>query len=433
MTTVANMASQIEQAVARVGPDTFLSRFTENELLALNYDWRLWARPTQIAPPGDWITWLVMAGRGFGKTRLAAEWIRERVESKQTRRMALVGRAPDDVRYTMIEGESGLLSVFPADKKPDYEPSKGQITFHTGAIGHVYSSGNPDSLRGPQHDTAWCDELASFKTAETWDNLQLGLRLGTPRQVATTTPRPVSTLRNLAQDESGNVVITRGRTFDNKANLPPAFLQQVIARYRGTRLGQQELEGLLMEDVPGALWQRSNIRYVGADGCPAMLPELRRVIIAVDPSIGDGEDQAECGIVIVAEGVDGNFYVLDDRSLRASPNRWGEEIISAYRERLTDRIVAEENQGGKMVELILRTLDPDIPYKGVYASVGKEARAEPVAALYEQKRVFHVRPFVDLEDQLCTWVPGEGESPDRLDALVWGLTELALKREWTVI
>ena len=415
------MTSALERAVRNSGPDAVLGALSEPEKAALRYIWRLQARENQMPPPGDWLTWLVLTGRGWGKTRVMSEWIRGRIESGEARRIALVGRTPADARDVMVEGESGLLSVFPPDQLPDYEPSKRRITFHTGAVATVYSSENPDQLRGPQHDTAACDELATFKSPEAFDNLQLGLRLGRPRQIVTTTPRPVRVLRDLMG--SADTVITRGTSYENRANLAPAFFRQVIARYEGTRRGQQEIEGLLLDEVPGALWTREMIHCQDP-------PEMRRVVVGVDPSISDGEDAAECGIVVAGEGVDGKFYVLADRSLRGSPARWGRAVVDAWLDKGADRVVAEENQGGKMVELTLRTIEADIPYRGVHASVGKQARAEPVSALYEQGRVAHAGPFTELEDQLCNWVPGEGESPDRLDAMVWALTELGVKRRY---
>ena len=415
------MTSEIERAVAAVGPERFLASLTTQEQQALAYQWRLWARPSQLAPPGEWLTWLILAGRGFGKTRTAAEWVRQRVESGEAQRIALVGRTPADVRDVMVEGESGILAVFPPEQRPIYEPSKRRLTFHNGAIATVFSSENPEQLRGPQFDTAYVDELGTFSHPEAFDNLQLGLRLGRPRQVVATTPRPVRTIRDLMVD--ADTVVTSGTSYENKANLAPAFFRQVIRRYEGTRRGQQEIMGLLLEDVPGALWQRSMIKYKAA-------PELERVVVGIDPSVSDSEDAARCGIVAAGKAQDGVYYVLADRSLRASPDRWAHEAISLFNELKADRIIAEVNQGGKMVELTLRTIDPLIPYSAVHASVGKKARAEPVSALYEQKKVFHVEPFRDLEDELCTWTPEEGPSPDRLDACVYALTELALSRQW---
>ena len=415
------MTSPLERAVRNSGPNAVLDALSKPEKAALRYMWHLHARASQLPPDGDWLTWLVLTGRGWGKTRVMSEWIRGRIESGEARRIALVGRTPADARDVMVEGESGLLSVFPPDQRPDYEPSKRRITFHTGAVATVYSSENPDQLRGPQHDTAACDELATFKSPEAFDNLQLGLRLGRPRQIVTTTPRPVRVLRDLMG--GADTVITRGTSYENRTNLAPAFYRQVIRRYEGTRRGQQEIMGLLLEDVPGALWQRSMIKHKAA-------PEMERIVVGIDPSVSDSEDAARCGIVAAGKGTDDLYYVLADRSLRASPDRWAHEAISLFHELKADRIIAEVNQGGKMVELTLRTIDPQIPYSAVHASVGKKARAEPVSALYEQGRVFHVELFQDLEDELCTWTPEEGPSPDRLDAMVYALTELALSRQW---
>ena len=418
--------SAIQRAIDSIGAEAFLQGFSDQELARLKYDWDLWARPSQVAPDGNWLTWMILAGRGHGKTRTGSETIRSWLPSMNIGRIALLGRTPADVRDVMIEGESGLLSVFPPGERPQYQPARRRVTFSNGAVAVAYSSENPDQLRGPQHEVAWCDELASFKNSDAWDNLQLGLRLGNPRQIVTTTPRPIRMIRDLVKDE--DTVITRGTTYENRANLAPTFFRQVIRRYEGTRRGQQELEGLLLEDVPGALWQRDMIRYVEAD-----LPDMRRVVIGVDPSVGEGDDIAECGIIIAGHGVDGLYYILEDRSLRASPLRWARQVVVSYYSRPTDRVVPETNQGGKLVELTLRTVDPNIPIRPVSATQGKDARAEPVAALYEQGRVIHAEPFEDLEDQQCTWVPGDGNSPDRLDALVWALYDLAIRPQWSVV
>ena len=288
------MTSLLEKAVKTAGPDAVLGALSEQEKAALRYLWQLQARENQIQPKGEWLTWLVMAGRGYGKTRTGAEWIRARVEAGEARRIGLVGRTPADVRDVMVEGESGILSVFPPDQKPIYEPSKRRITFHTGAVATVYSSETPGQLNGPQHDTMWWDELAIFNTAEAWDTGQFGIRLGRPRQIVTTTPRPKRVLRDLL--ENTDTIVTRGTSYENRANLAPAFFQQVIARYEGTRRGQQEIEGLLLDEVPGALWQRSLIVH---EPVPAGV-EKTRVVVGVDPSVSDGEEAAECGIVVVA-------------------------------------------------------------------------------------------------------------------------------------
>ncbi len=414
------MTSALERAVRTAGSDAVLGALSEPEKAALRYLWSVHARKNQLPPPGEWLTWLVMGGRGFGKTRVGAEWTRGRVDSGEAQRIALVGRTPADARDVMVEGESGLLSVFPPHQVPEYEPSKRRITFHTGAVASIFSSENPDQLKGPQHDTMWWDELATFKSNNAWDHGQLGLRLGRPRQVITTTPRPIKVLRDLLVDV--DTIVTRGTSYENRANLAPAFFQQVIRRYEGTRRGQQEIEGLLLDEVPGALWQRSLIIHE-----PVSLGvDLTRVVVGVDPSVSDGEEAAECGIVVAGQGSDGRYYVLEDGSLRAGPDRWARRAIELMQQFSGDRLIAEVNQGGKMVEMVLRTIDANVSYKGVHASVGKQARAEPVAALYEQKRVVHVKPFEELEDQMCTWTVDDGESPDRLDAMVWAMHELAL-------
>lgn len=412
MTTTKPVYSPIERAMRQAGGVEALRRLSSQEKARLYYRWVQWARPSQLPPPGDWVTWLILAGRGEGKTRRGSETIRLWLPEMQTGQIALVGRTPADVRDVMIEGESGLMRVFPSNERPLYEPSKRRVTFHNGAIATVFSSENPDQLRGPSHERAWVDELATFKSVAAWDNLQLSLRLGRPKQIVTTTPRPVRTIRELVEDAesgSGRTVLTRGTSYDNRSNLASNFFEQIIRRYEGTRLGQQELEGKLLDDVEGALWQRALINYAPA-------PDLVRVVVGVDPSVSDGQNAAECGIVVAGAGVDGNYYILEDGSIRASPNVWANRVVGMFSRWPVDRVIAEENQGGTMVKLTLQTVDPNVPYRGVHASVGKQARAEPIAALYEQGRVFHTKPFEDLEDQLVSWVPGEGESPDRLDA-----------------
>ena len=381
------------------------------------YDWTVWARPNQLPPQSDWLTWLIMAGRGFGKTRCGAEFVRHEVESGKARHVALVGMTPADVRDVMIEGESGILNISPPWFKPLYEPSKRKLTWPNGAIGITYSGYEPDQLNGPQSDLAWCDELRTWKYArETWDMLMLGLRLGEhPRVVVTTTPSPIEIIRWLIKQPT--TVVTKGSTYENRAFLAPSFFEQVISRYKGTRLGRQEIDAELLEDVPGALWKRADILYKAA-------PELQRIVVAIDPAVTSNANSDETGIVVVGIGIDGFYYVLADRSARTTPDAWAKRAIQAYRDFSADRIIGETNNGGEMIQLTLETVDKNIPYKAVHASRGKQARAEPISALYEQHKVFHTDPFVDLEDQLCTWTQESGDSPDRLDALVWALTEL---------
>ncbi|MFQ5774176.1 MAG: DNA-packaging protein [Kiloniellaceae bacterium] len=434
-----------------------LRSLTTAEAENLDFDWRFWARPNQVAPAGDWTTWLVLAGRGFGKTRCGAEWVRAGVcgatpLSRGTcRRVALVAETAADARDVMVEGESGLLAVHPPGFRPLYQPSKRRLTWPNGAVATLYNAVEPDQLRGPQHDLAWADELAKWRHAQaTWNNLQFGLRLGArPRQCVTTTPRPIRTLTTLIEDP--DTVITRGSSYENMANLAPAFIKRIIRRYEGTRLGRQELNGELLEDVPGALWTRARIDELRR----RQAPEMKRIVVAIDPAAGSGETNDETGIIVAGLGADGHGYVLEDVSLRARPHAWGRAAVNAYRRWGADRIVGEVNNGGEMIEHVIRTVDPNVSYKAVRASRGKAARAEPVAALDEQGRVHHVGAFPELEDQMCALTvdpgsaagagpgsaagagpgsaagagferAGAGFSPDRVDARVWALTELML-------
>jgi len=321
----------------------------------------------------------------------------------------------------MVEGDSGILAVYPSNQRPTWNPSKRRITWRNGAIATTYTSYEPDALRGPQFDGAWCDELASWKyPQQTWDNLMLGLRLRDPRCCVTTTPKPIKLLKELLA--RSNTVVTCGSTYENIKNLAPAFAEQIIRQYEGTRLGRQEIHAEMLEDDPNALWRRKDID----DHRMTKHPELVRIVVAVDPAATSGETSDETGIVVAGLGVDKEGYVLDDASLRASPHGWGSAAVASYNKHRADRIVGEVNNGGEMVEHVIRTVEPTASYKAVHASRDKRTRAEPVAALYEQGRVHHVGTFADLEDQLCQWVPGESRSPDRLDALVWALTELGL-------
>lgn len=406
-----------------------MASLTPEARAALNWKWRgWWARPNQLAPEGEWSTWLILAGRGFGKTRSGAEWVRERWKAGASR-IALVAETAADARDVLVEGQSGILAISPKDERPLYEPSKRRLTWPNGATATLYNGTEPDQLRGPEHTDAWVDELAKYDyPQDTWDNLQFGLRLGDhPRVCVTTTPRPIKIIRDLLK--SPDTVVTRGSTFDNLANLPPRFTTAIREKYEGTRLGRQELFAEVLDDLPGALWQRSAIDASRIKEAP----EMRRVVVAVDPSgtKGDSDEGDEIGIIVVGLGIDGRGYVLADRSCKLSPDGWGRRAVQAYHEFNADRIVAERNFGGAMVEHVIRTIDRSVSYKEVTASRGKVVRAEPVAALYEQSRVSHVGSFDLLEDQMCQMgaegYVGEG-SPDRLDALVWGLSELMLRQ-----
>lgn len=403
-----------------------LSELSDREAAALLYDWPFWARPKQLPPAGGWRVWLILAGRGFGKTRTGAEWVRSLAESGRAGRIALVAETAADARDVMIEGESGLLSCCPPWARPRYEPSKRRVTWPNGAVATSFSADDPDQLRGPQFDAAWADEIAKWRYEAAWDNLLLGLRLGTdPRCVATTTPKPRAWLARLLADPG--TAVTRGGTRENAANLAPAFLDQILARYAGTRLGRQEVDGELLAEVPGALWTRALIE-AARDGAAGTV-DLARVVVAVDPAVTSGADSDETGIVVAGADAAGRFRVLEDLSGRLSPDLWARRAAEAFRRHRADAVVCEVNQGGDLVVATLRTVDPTLPVRAVRATRGKRLRAEPVAALYEQGRVRHAGGFPELEDQMAGYTGAPGEpSPDRLDALVWALTDLAFDR-----
>ncbi len=389
---------------------------------AISTDWHSIGRPEQLPPPGAWFGWLYCAGRGAGKTRSASEWVRLMVESGQGRRIALVGATAADVRDTMVQGESGLLAVSPDWNRPTYEPSKRKLTWPNGAEALCFSSEEPERLRGPQFDCAWVDELCAFlEPQSTWDMLSFCLRLGTrPRVVVTTTPKPIKLLKELMNRP--DFVVTRGKTADNAANLAPTFLKTVTERYSGTRLGRAELDGEVIEESEGALWTRAIIestRILRADR-----PALTRVVVAIDPAVSVGENSDETGIVVAGLGENGHGYILEDISGRYGPTEWSSKAVAAYHRWGADRVVAEVNQGGDLVENTLRMVDPAVAYKGIHASRGKIVRAEPVSALYEQGRVHHVGAFPALEDQMASFEPGARKSPDRADAMVWCISEL---------
>jgi len=406
--------------------NSLIAGLSRRQALDLLNRWEFWARPEQLPPPGDWRIWLVLAGRGFGKTRTGAEQVRAMAIAGRARRIALVGPTAADVRNVMVEGESGLLAVAGPAQRPRWEPSKGRLTWPNGAVATTYSADEPERLRGPQHDFAWCDELAAWRYPAAWDMLMFGLRLGAdPRVVVTTTPKPIKLIRDLLA--APDVAVTRGTTYDNRANLAPAFLRQIVRRYEGTRLGRQELEAEILDDVPGALWTRERIEQtrVGHDA----RPELARIVVAIDPAATGGEEADETGLVVAGRDHAGHGWVLADLSGRYAPPEWARRAIAAYRAYQADRIVAEVNNGGDMVAATLRVIDPNAPVAAVRASRGKSARAEPVAALYEQGRIHHVGAFPRLEDQMCAFTADfdrarAGCSPDRVDALVWALSAL---------
>lgn len=409
-----------------------LSKLDPKTRAHLQYYWRFWARPDQLVPEGDWTTWLILAGRGWGKTKTGSETIRDLVCGStpmgkgQYKHIALVAETSGDARDVMVEGPAGILVCHPKDFRPKFEPSKRRLTWPNGAVATLYNAVEPDQLRGPQHDLLWGDEVAKWRyMQETWDQAQMGLRLGEhPRQIITTTPRPLPLIRKLLNDPT--TFVTRGRTWDNSDNLAAPFLKQIRERYEGTRLGRQELEGEVLDDIPGALWSRDSID----SNRKKEAPELERIVVSVDPAATSGEDADETGIVAVgiAKDADGytRGYVLADRSLRGTPEEWAKAAVALYHEFDADRIVAEKNQGGEMVEAILRTVDRNVPVTLVHATRGKYVRAEPISALYEQGRIHHVGRFDMLEDQMCLFTPDmdrkKDGSPDRVDALVWGIT-----------
>ena len=386
---------------------------------ALLYDWKLWARANQLAPKGDWSTWMIMSGRGWGKTRTGAEWIRERVQAGY-RRIGLIAKTPADARDIMIEGESGILACIPKDQRPTYETTKRRLTWKNGAVALAFSSHEPDHLRGVQFDTVWVDELATYEYArETWETMRFALRLSDdPRCLVTTTPKPMAIIKEIIKEEG--TVLTTGSSYDNQANLTPQFFEQILSRYENTRIGRQEIHAELLDEAEGSLWKRDWIENTRVGECPNLL----RIVVAIDPAVTKNKESDETGIVVAGIDDKNELYILDDSSGRYTPQQWGGEAIALYKRWMADRIVAETNNGGMMVESVLRQIDESIPYKSVHATKGKRVRAEPVSALYEQGRVHHVGRHNDLEDQLCNWDPMSNDSPDRLDALVWACTEL---------
>jgi predicted phage terminase large subunit-like protein len=370
-----------------------------------------------------------MAGRGFGKTRTGAEWVRYKVESGLAKRIALVGRTAADVRDVMVRGESGILACSPPSFHPTYEPSKRLLTWPSGAIATCYSADEPDLLRGPQHDAGWADEVAAWNRPEAWDMLQLGMRLGVQPQIcATTTPKPVKLIRDLVAkaEKDSSVVITKGSTYENKVNLASNFIETVVGAYEGTRIGRQEIEGELLLDTPGALWRFDWIADTRVDETP----DLQRVVVAIDPATTHGEDSDETGIAVLGKDYGGEFYVLHGEGVKLSPQGWANRALDLFDKFQADRIIAERNNGGEMVEHTLRTLRPHAPVKTIHASRGKQVRAEPCAALYEQRKVHHVGSFPALEDQMVRF-PVATDLDDQVDALVYALSELSGRRTIT--
>ena len=407
-----------------------LDKLTNQQALALRYDWEgWWARPSQILPPGDWVTWLVLAGRGFGKTRTGAETVRKWV--KKYPYVNLIGATTDDAFAIMIDGESGLMAICPKDERPIYKSQRRTLYWPNGAKSLVFSADEPDRLRGKQHMKVWADELCSWRYADAWDQVSFGLRLGdSPQAIITTTPRATKQLKTIISDAS--TIVTYGTTYDNRQHLAKAFYDKIITKYENTRLGRQELMAEILDEVPGALWNRTMIEKARIKEVPKDV-RLNRVVVAVDPAITSNESSNETGIVVAAKGNNGHFYVFADRTGVYSPEEWARESVAQYDLWKADRVVGESNQGGEMVERTLKVIRSTLPVTLVHASRGKVTRAEPIAALYEQGRVHHVGCFPQLEDQQCQFTSDfdrvkMGYSPDRIDALVWAITDLSERR-----
>ncbi|AUJ63812.1 ATP-binding protein [Aestuarium zhoushanense] len=415
----------------------FLNKLTQAELRALPFLFDFWALDHQVPPSGDWRTWVILGGRGAGKTRAGAEWVRSQVEGSRpmdkgrAARVAIVGETYDQAREVMIFGDSGIMACSPPDRRPTWIAGRKMLQWPNGAIAQVFSAFDPESLRGPQFDAVWADEVAKWKKGqETWDMIQFGLRLGDdPRACVTTTPRNASVLRGILDRDS--TVVTHAPTSANRANLAVGFLDEVQRRYAGTRLGRQELDGVLLADAEGALWTSQMLETSRVD----RIPQCDRVVVAVDPPVTGHKGSDDCGIIVagvVTEGPPQNWraFVIEDATVSAaSPSQWAQAAVDALHRHGADRMVAEVNQGGALVEEVVRQIDPLVPYRPVRASKCKVARAEPVAALYEQGRVHHGRALGALEDQMCLMTAngfqGQG-SPDRVDALVWALFDLMI-------
>lgn len=402
-----------------------MNSLTDQELSILRYDWEFWARPNQRIPQDDWVYWLIKAGRGFGKTRTGAETIR--IWARSHTYVNLIGATADDARDIMIEGESGILAICPNYERPIYEPSKRKLTWPNGAVSLIFTADEPDRLRGKQHAKLWCDELASWRCPESWDQAKFGLRLGnSPQAVITTTPRPIAIVREIMKDL--DTFITNGSTYDNRGNLPVKFFNSIIKKYEGTRLGRQELNAEILDDDPDALFSRADIEK----GRVREGVQYDRIVIGLDPAATNTAKSDATGIVACGLARD-QGYVLADKTLKGSPLDWARAAIQLYYDLKADRIVAETNNGGDMVISTIRTIDPNVAVTAVTATRGKALRAEPVAALYEQGRIHHVGMFAELEDQMCEWSPedSKAKSPDRMDALVWAITELMLGESHT--
>lgn len=424
-----NLSSlSLKEKIALTDPSILVD--LDKELLLYNYDFN--ARPKQKFPDGDWLTWLIKSGRGFGKSWIGSNWVIDRAK-KYKEPIAIIGKNAADVRDVQVEiGLSSILKLSPPWFKPEYQPSKRRLVWPNGVIGILYSAEDPDLLRGPQHGSAWCDEFCKFQyPQELWDNLLFGLRLGSkPQVVITTTPRPIKTLKQIAKDPK--TIVTTGSTFENRYNLAGIFLDEIKKRYDGTRLGRQELYGEILEDNPGALFSYSNLDQYRV----SKAPELKQIVVAIDPAVTANEESNETGIIVAGIDENNHGYTLEDASSIYHPNEWALKAIQLYDKYKASYIVAEVNQGGDLVINTIKQVAKSlgkahIPVKAVRATKGKYTRAEPIGALYEQGKISHVGNFATLEDQLCTYLPGDDISPDRLDALVWAYYFLLVKQTET--
>lgn len=405
---------------------TSLQKKSQKEHSTLYSNWYTLSRPEQCTPVGDWNLWIILAGRGWGKTLTGAfDMVNYALKNPEVN-CAVVVPTFGDLRRVAFGGVSGIIKLLPPEclmpgRGQGVSSTTAEIRLYNGSKIYGFSAQDPDRLRGPQFHRAWCDELASWQYPETFDQLMFGLRLGQkPQCVITTTPKPTTLIKDLIKRK--NIIITRGSTFENKDNLAPSALEMLKEKYAGTRLGRQELFAEILDDLEGALWNTKMIEDTRVN--KEELPEMQRVVVAVDPAVTSNDSSDETGIIIAGKGEDNRYYILADETIKDTPDRWLRRAVDCYYLYNADRIVVEINNGGDLVERLLRTIDDKVPYKKVHATRGKIVRAEPISALYEQKKVSHVGVLVKLEEQLCSYIGG-AKSPDRFDALVWALTELS--------
>jgi phage terminase large subunit-like protein len=416
--------------------DAVLASMDPATLKRMREDWAFWARPNQLPPGpdcecgcgGDWLIWLILSGRGWGKTRTGAEWVHE--NTNLYGHFHLVGATTTDARDIMVMGQSGILATQKSYNKVTWQPTYRRLTWENGAVALLFSADEPERFRGVQCEAAWADELAAWRYPESWVQLQLGLRLGPkPRTIVTTTPRPTVLIKKLLK--AARVHVTKGSTYDNQTNLSEAFIEEVRRTYEGTRFGRQEVYAEILSEAEGALWTHDGIEEhrISKEEIPS---QWARVVVAVDPAVSFGEEAAETGIIVAALDHRDHGYVLADWSGKYKPEQWARRVVSLYHEYMADRIIAEKNQGGLLVEHTILVVDQSVPVKLVNASRNKITRAEPVAAAYEKGRIHHVGYFDRLEEQMCEWEAGDPDSPDRLDAMVWAMTELVVGANPTI-